>query len=113
MQAEPKKRGPKSKAEKVAEALTVAFAAIGQGSAQEGMGVASEPVSVAFVAPPVAPVGLTVAEFIKAHERDDNVLVAVWHPDADGGIHQGIFSGIRLNRGPLAAQYSDGSKTDF
>jgi hypothetical protein len=56
---------------------------------------------------------LTVAEFIKAHERDENVLVAVWHPDADGGIHQGIFSGIRLNRGPLAAQYSDGSKTDF
>jgi hypothetical protein len=111
MQAEPKKRGPKSKAEKVAEALTVAFTAIEQGNATSVDESAAEPVSVDFVAPPIEPVGMTVADYIKTKERDGNVLVAVWHPEAqDGAIHSGIYSGVRLYRGPLAAQYTDGTK---
>lgn len=106
MQAEPKKRGRKSNAEKAAEAALLAQ----DQAAQE---IASEPVSVAFVTTPVVPVGVTVDDFIKSKERDGNVLVAIWHPDATDGVHQGIYSGVVLNRGPLAAQYSDGTKTDF
>ena len=95
MQVEPKKRGPMSKADKVAKGLDTAFAAL------------SEPPKVTFTEP-VEVIGLH--EYIKTKERDGSVLVEVSHPDAmDGDIFQGVYSGIRLKRGALSAKYSDGT----
>jgi len=95
MQAEPKKRGPMSKADKVAKGLDAAFAALT---------VAPK----ATFTVPVEVIGLH--EYIKTKERDGSVLVEVSHPDAvDGDIFQGVYSGIRLKRGVLCATYSDGT----
>ena len=95
MQAEPKKRGPMSKADKVAKGLDAAFAALT---------VAPK----ATFTVPVEVIGLH--EYIKTKERDGSVLVEVSHPDAvDGDIYQGVYSGIRLRRGVLCATYSDGT----
>lgn len=38
------------------------------------------------------------------------VLVHISHPHADGQIHAGKFGGIRTERGPVWAMWSDGSK---
>ena len=95
MQAEPKKRGPMSKADKVAKGLDAAFAALT---------VAPK----ATFTVPVEVIGLH--EYIKTKERDGSVLVEISHPDAvDGDIFQGVYSGIRLKRGVLCATYSDGT----
>jgi len=95
MQAEPKKRGPMSKADKVAKGLDAAFAALT---------VAPK----ATFTVPVEVIGLH--EYIKTKERDGSVLVEVSHPDAvDGDIYQGVYSGIRLKRGVLSAKFSDGT----
>ena len=95
MQAEPKKRDPMSKADKVAKGLDSAFAAL------------SEAPKVTFTEP-VEVIGLH--EYIKTKKRDGSVLVEVSHPDAmDGDIFQGVYSGIRLKRGALSAKYSDGT----
>ena len=95
MQVEPKKRGPMSKADKVAKGLDTAFAAL------------SAVPSVSF-SEPVEVIGLH--EYIKTKERDGSVLVEVSHPDAvEGDIFQGVYSGIRLKRGVLCATYSDGT----
>lgn len=106
MQAETKKRGPKSKAERTAEALTVAFSALAEAQ------VAAEP-EIAPVVVPVAaiePAQISLTDYIKTKERDFAPLVEISHPDApDGGFHAGVFSGIRLKRGPCSAKYSDGT----
>lgn len=100
MQAEPKKRGRKSAADKAAEA------AIAQ--------VVPDVAPVVHVAPvfapnpiPEAPV-MPLIDYIKTKERDFPPLVEITHPEAaDGGFHAGVYSGIRLKRGPCAALYSD------
>lgn len=95
MQAEPKKRGPMSKADKVAKGLDTAFAAL------------NEVPAVTFTQP-VEVIGLN--EYIKTKERDGVVLVEVSHPDAvEGGVFQGVYSGIRLKKGAPSAKYSDGT----
>lgn len=95
MQVEAKKRGPMSKADKVANALDVAIAAL------------SEAPTVTFTQP-VEVIGLH--EYIKTKERDGAVLVEVSHPDAvEGDVFQGVYSGIRLKKGAPSATYSDGS----
>lgn len=95
MQAEPNKRGPMSKADKVEKGLDTAFAAL------------SEAPKVTFTEP-VEVIGLH--EYIKTKERDGSVLVEVSHPDAvEGDIFQGVYSGIRLRKGVLSAKYSDGT----
>lgn len=102
MQAEPKKRGPKSKAEKTAEALSVAFDAMAKAE--------PEAPKVVHVAPVVGEPDMPLIEFIKAKERDFPPLVEITHPHAqDGGFHAGVYSGIRLKKGPCAAMYSDGT----
>ena len=108
MQAEqPKKRGRKSAADRVAEGVTVAVEALTQ-PAQEKP---SEPVSVApaFVQKMAAPV-LSLQEFIASKERADVPLVEVTHPEADdGGFFHSKFSGIRLKKGDCRVMYSDGT----
>lgn len=95
MQAEPKKRGPMSKADKVAKGLDTAFAAL------------NEVPAVTFTQP-VEVIGLN--EYIKTKERDGAVLVEVSHPDAvEGDVFQGVYSGIRLKKGAPSAKYSDGT----
>lgn len=95
MQAEPKKRGPMSKADKVAKGLDTAFAAL------------NEVPAVTFTQPAEV-IGLN--EYIKTKERDGVVLVEVSHPDAvDGDVFQGVYSGIRLKKGAPSAKYSDGT----
>lgn len=95
MQAEPKKRGPMSKADKVAKGLDAAFAAL------------NEVPAVTFTQP-VEVIGLH--EYIKTKERDGVVLVEVSHPDAvEGDVFQGVYSGIRLKKGAPSAKYSDGT----
>jgi hypothetical protein len=37
------------------------------------------------------------------------VLTLVSHPDADGTVYQGRYSGIRTINGPCAVTYSDGT----
>lgn len=95
MQVEAKKRGPMSRADKVATALDVAIAAL------------TEAPTVTFTEP-VEVIGLH--EYIKTKERDGAVLVEVSHPDAaDGDVFQGVYSGIRLKKGAPSATYSDGT----
>lgn len=52
-----------------------------------------------------------LAGFIAAAEdaRSDVVLTLVSHPDADGAVFQGRYSGIRTIQGPVAVTYSDGT----
>lgn len=107
MQAEPKKRGPKSKAEKTAEALSVSFAAMADATPVEP---AQEAPVVVHVAPVVPEPSIPLIDFIKAKERDFPPLVEITHPHAqNGGFHAGVYSGIRLKKGPCAAMYSDGT----
>lgn len=95
MQVEPKKRGPMSKADKVAKGLDAAFAAL------------AEVPAVTFTKT-VEVIGLP--EYIKTKERDGVVLVQVTHPDAvEGDTFQGGYSGIRLKKGAPSAMYSDGT----
>ena len=93
--SEPKKRGPMSKADKVAKGLDTAFAAL------------NEVPAVTFTQPAEV-IGLN--EYIKTKERDGVVLVEVSHPDAvEGDVFQGVYSGIRLKKGAPSAKYSDGT----
>lgn len=109
MQADqPKKRGPKSKADKVAEGLTVALAALPK---EQESPVADAPVIPVFVAEkaPQVPV-MPLDDYIKTMQQDFPPLVELTHPDAtDGGFHNGIYSGFRLKKGPCQALYSDGT----
>ena len=61
---------------------------------------------------PAAPMKLK--EFVAHHEQAAQergaVVVQISHPDADPGIRQGTYSGIRMLEGDPAAVYSDGSK---
>jgi hypothetical protein len=50
-----------------------------------------------------------LADYIKARERDDIVLVRVTYPGAAPHIYQSKFSGIEVTDGPLSCTYSDGS----
>lgn len=107
MQAEqPKKRGRKSAADRVAEGVTVAVEALTQPAPEKS----AEPVVVpAFVQKMAAPV-LSLQEFIASKERADVPLVEVTHPEADdGGFYQSKFSGIRLKKGDCRVMYSDGT----
>ena len=51
----------------------------------------------------------TLADFIKRNERDDVVLVEVHHPEADGRLYPGRFSGIRTEKGEPFAKWADGT----
>lgn len=91
---EPKKRGRKPRA-------------VEQGNAADVAPVTA-PVTVALVVAPVAVAALPLIDYIKTKERDFPPLVEITHPDAaDGGFHAGVYSGIRLKKGPCAALYSD------
>lgn len=95
MQVEAKKRGPMSRADKVAKGLDVAIAAL------------TEAPTVTFTEP-VEVIGLHA--YIKTKERDGAVLVEASHPDAvEGDVFQGVYSGIRLKKGAPSATYSDGT----
>lgn len=75
---------------------------------EQGNGADVAPVAVVLVAAPVAAASLPLIDYIKTKERDFPPLVEITHPDAaDGGFHAGVYSGIRLKRGPCAALYSD------
>lgn len=105
MQAEPKKRGRKSAADRVAEGFSVAVEALTQTEAQKP---AEAPIP-AFVDPSPEP-AMPLADLIASKERADVPLVEVTHPEAeDGGFYQSKFSGIRLKKGPCRVMYSDGT----
>lgn len=104
---QPKKRGRKSNAEKAAEAALAAQSQPVEAQAHAAHEIAPAPV---FTAPPVQPAPVDLMTFIRSKERDGVVLVEITHPDAeDGGHYPGIYSGIRLKRGPCQALYSDGT----
>lgn len=113
MQAETRKRGPKSRADKTAHALDVAMSAIAQDQAASE----SDAAPASATAPTFEPVAAATTadvqplnEYIQARERDFAPLVQITHPQADEGtIHAGVYSGIRLKKGPCQALYSDGT----
>lgn len=109
MSDEPKRRGRPPKAAAVpSEELREA----GNNRAEQG-NAPTEPVAAPVV--PSEPddgsvVGL--ADWIASIERDTPpVLVAVTHPEATQRVFPGKFSGVRMSPGPMAAYWSDGSKT--
>lgn len=61
---------------------------------------------------PAAPAKLK--DFIAHHEQAAQalgiVVASITHPDAEPGIKQGQYSGIRMFEGEPAARYSDGTK---
>lgn len=104
---QPKKRGRKSNAEKAAEAALMAQSQPVEAQAHAAPEIAPEPV---FAPPAIRPAHVDLMTFIRSKERDGVVLVEITHPDAeDGGHYPGIYSGIRLKRGPCQALYSDGT----
>ena len=104
---QPKKRGRKSNAEKAAEAALLAQSSPVEAQAHAAPEIAPEPV---FAPPAIQPAHVDLMTFIRSKERDGAVLVEITHPDAeDGGHYSGIYSGIRLKRGPCQALYSDGT----
>lgn len=50
----------------------------------------------------------SLAEYIKARECADVVLVRVNYPGAQPHVHQGRYSGIVVEDGELSCQWSDG-----
>lgn len=52
-------------------------------------------------------------DFVAHHEQAAQdlgvVVVSITHPDAETGIRQGAYSGIRTSEGEPSATYSDGS----
>lgn len=66
-----------------------------------------EPPPVVATAP--APDLPTLAEFIKANERDGIVLVRVTYPGAEPHVFPGRFSGVTVADGPLSCLWADGS----
>lgn len=104
---QPKKRGRKSNAEKAAEVALLAQTQPVEANVHAAHEIAPEPV---FSAPAIQPAHVDLMTFIRSKERDSVVLVEITHPDAeDGGHYPGIYSGIRLKRGPCQALYSDGT----
>lgn len=54
----------------------------------------------------------TLADYIKARERDGIVLTRVTYPQATPHVYAGMYSGIVVADGPLSCTWSDGSKQD-
>ena len=118
MSAEPKKRGPKSKADKTAEALNVAFKAIASAppdpiiEAAPGQ-PATEPVFLRPLTPDpveVEPLEAFLHRIQRAHIDRDVVVVEAHHPDVShDGLHSGVYSGFAIKQGPVFVKYSDGS----
>lgn len=102
MVTEPKKRGRKSAADKAAEAAIAPVMVDAAPVAHVAPVFAPDPI-------PEAPV-MPLIDYIKTKERDFPPLVEITHPEAaDGGFHPGVYSGIRLKKGPCSAMYSDGA----
>jgi hypothetical protein len=110
MQAEqPKKRGRKSAADRVAEGVTVAVHALAPVEAEKPAEARQEAPAPAFVEA-IKPAVMSLHDFIASKERADVPLVEVTHPEAeDGGFFSSRFSGIRLKKGECRVMYSDGT----
>lgn len=67
---------------------------------------------VKMVDAPKRPKVPALAEYVAGHEdkAQPHVVTLISHPDADGTVFQGRYSGIRTAKGKLFAVYSDGSK---
>ena len=53
----------------------------------------------------------SMADYIAVHESSEVPLVEISHPQADGNVYQGRYSGIRTVKGAPRAMWSDGRHT--
>lgn len=108
MSDEPKRRGRPPKAAAPSDELREASNNRAEQGNAPSEAVAAPVAPSEALAAPVA--GL--AEWLASIERDSPpVLVAVTHPEATERVYPGKYSGIRMSPGPVAAYWSDGSKT--